>query len=157
MSTRSDLQYVLRSLAGARGFALAAIVTLGLGVGANSRIFTATDPFAAPAFSRSAGPPRKRARRRPRTHVVFAERFWRLTVTRRRHIKARFRFYSPSSVRGFECKPDRRPYRPCHSPLRYWVPRGRHVLRVRAIGPTGLRGPARIKRFRVVAPIGHPR
>ncbi len=125
-------------------------------VGANSRIFTATDPFAAPA-SRAAGPPRKRAPRRPRTHVVFAERFWKVSITRQRHIKARFRFYSPSRVRGFECKRGPRPFRSCHSPLRYWVPHGRHVLRVRAIGPTGLRGPAAIKRFRVRAPIGHPR
>jgi hypothetical protein len=30
------------------------------------------------------------------------------------------------------------------------------VLRVRAIGPTGLHGPAAIKHFRMLAPIGHP-
>lgn len=122
-------------------------------VGANSRIFTATDSFAAPG---AAGSPRKRAPRRPRTHLVFAEHFWRTSITRRRHVKARFRFYSPSRARGFECKRGRHPYRPCHSPLRYWAPRGRHVLRVRAIGPTGLRGRAAIKLFRVSAPIQHP-
>ena len=53
-------------------------------------------------------------------------------------------------ARGFECKRDRGPYRRCHSPLRYWVSHGRHVLRVRAIGPTGLRGPAAVKGFRVL-------
>jgi hypothetical protein len=39
------------------------------------------------------------------------------------------------------------PYRRCRSPLRYWVPVGRHVLRVRAIGLSGLRGPAAVARF----------
>src|SRR5262249_48599569 len=39
------------------------------------------------------------------------------------------------------------PYRPCSSPLRYWTGQGWHALRVRAIGPTGLRGPAAIKHF----------
>lgn len=115
-------------------------------VGANSRIFTATDPFAAPADSS----PGKRARRRPRTHLVFAEGFWVSSITRRRRIKARFHFYSRDGARGFLCKRDRGPYRPCRSPLRYWAPIGRHVLRVRAIGPTGLRGPVAIERFRVI-------
>lgn len=113
-------------------------------VGPNGRVFTATDPFSAPA-----DPPRRKARPRPRTILVFAEHFWKGAFTRRRHVRARFRFYSPTRVRGFECKRDRGPYRHCRSPLRYWVGRGRHVLRVRAIGPTGLRGPAALKQFRV--------
>jgi len=117
-------------------------------VGANSRIFTATDPFAAPAPSPSAGSPRKH-RRRPRTHLVFAEGFWRSTATRHRRIKARFRFYSRDGARGFLCKRDRGPWRRCHSPLRYWVPIGHHTLRVRAIGATGLRGPIASLRFKV--------
>ncbi|MGH2974348.1 MAG: hypothetical protein ACRDLL_05695 [Solirubrobacterales bacterium] len=95
----------------------------------------------------------KRALRRL---LLLANDFWYVTHAQRRHIRASFRFYSPSRVRGFECKRGRRPYRPCHSPLRYWAPRGRHALRVRAIGPTGLRGGASIKHFRVVAPIEHP-
>jgi hypothetical protein len=116
-------------------------------VGIDGRVFTATDPFTAP------DPPARhgKAPRRPRTIIVFAEHFWKLTTTRRRHIGARFRFYSPTKARGFECKRDRSPYRPCHSPLRYRVTHGRHTLRVRAIGPTGLRGPAAIKHFRVLA------
>ena len=75
-----------------------------------------------------------------------------MTRTRHNHIRASFRFYSRTKHRGFECKRDGGRYRRCHSPLRYWVPHGRHVLRVRAIGPTGLRGPAAIKRFRVLPP-----
>jgi len=114
-------------------------------VGANSRIFTSTDPFA----TTSAGPSRKRAKRRPRTHLVFAEHFWKSNTTRHRRIKARFRFYSRDGARGFLCKPDRARWRRCHSPLRYWTPIGRHVLRVRAIGTTGLRGPIASLRFEV--------
>jgi hypothetical protein len=124
-------------------------------VGSDGRIFTATDPFSVP--SDPPGSDRVRtAPRRPRTILVFAEHFWKVAITRHRHIRARFRFYSPTRARGFECKRDRGRYRPCDSPLRYWAARGRHVLRVRAIGPTGLRGPAASKRFRVLAPITHP-
>jgi hypothetical protein len=99
-----------------------------------------------------ADPPGRKARLRPRTILVFAENCWELTRTRHRHIRARFHFYSPTRTSGFVCKRDRGPYRPCHSPLRYWVKHGRHALRVRAIGPTGLRGPAAIERFRVIHP-----
>jgi hypothetical protein len=114
-------------------------------VGADGRIFTSTDPFSQPD-SRPARKPRKR----PRTILVFAEHFWKGSSTSRRRIRARFRFYSPTQVKGFECKRDRGRYRRCRSPLRYWVGHGRHTLRVRAIGPTGLRGPAAVKRFTVL-------
>lgn len=120
-------------------------------VGVGGRIFTATDPFSAPSDP-PGGHPARKALRRPHTVLVFAERFWEAAVTRRRHVRARFRFYSPTRTRGFECKRDRGRYRPCRSPLRYWATRGRHLLRVRAVGPTGLRGPAATKRFRVSAP-----
>ncbi len=36
-----DLRYVLRSLLGAKGFAIAVVMTLGLGIGANTAIFSA--------------------------------------------------------------------------------------------------------------------
>jgi hypothetical protein len=123
-------------------------------VGAESRIFTATDPFAAPAPSPTP-PSRKRGRLRPRTVIVFAERFWRNSVTRRHRVKARFRFYSRDGARAFLCKRDRGHWRRCHSPLRYWAPIGRHVLRVRAIGRTGLRGPVAGLRFEVMHPHRH--
>lgn len=120
-------------------------------VGAEGRIFTSTKPFAAPA-----DPPGRhgghKAPRRPLTILLWAEHFWKVSGTRHRRLRARFRFYSPTKTKGFECKRDRGPYRPCDSPLRYWVRHGRHVLRVRAIGPTGLRGPAAIKHFRVTRP-----
>jgi hypothetical protein len=120
-------------------------------VGRDGRIFTSTDPFSMPA----AGPPRHGARKtpkRPETILMFAEHFWKSSATRHHGLRARFRFYSPTKTRGFECKRDSGPYRRCNSPLRYWVTHGRHTLRVRAIGPTGLRGPPAIKRFRVYRP-----
>lgn len=120
-------------------------------VGSDGRIFTSTDPFAVPADPGGGESTPPNAPRRPRTILFPTDDFWFVTHTNRRHIRAGFRFYSPTRVRGFECKRGRRPYRRCHSPLRYWVPRGRHVLRVRAIGPTGLRGPAAVKHFRVLS------
>jgi len=124
-----------------------ASVSLCALVGSDGRIFTSTDPFS-PTDVR---PPPK-SRKRPRTILVWAEHFWKHSFTRRHRIRARFRFHSPTRVRGFECKRDRGPYRRCRSPLRYWVTYGRRALRVRAIGPTGLRGPAAIKRFTVSRP-----
>lgn len=117
-------------------------------VGVAGRIFTSTEPFSVAA--EPSGPHRRRAARRPHTILLWAEHFWRVSATRHRRLRARFRFYSRARVKAFECKRDRAPYRPCHSPLRYWVGHGRHALRVRAVGPTGLRGPAAIKRFRVM-------
>jgi hypothetical protein len=121
-------------------------------VGANSRIFSSTDPFAVPAPSSSSG---KATRKRPRTHLVFAEGFWKSAVTRHRRFKARFHFYSRDGAKGFECRRDRDRWRRCHSPLRYWVAVGHHALRVRAIGSTGLWGPVAMLRFKVVH--GRPR
>lgn len=120
-------------------------------VGAESRIFTAADPFAAPASSPTRSP-NKRGRLRPRTILVFAEGFWKNRTTRRHRVKARFRFYSKEGARSFLCKRDRGPWRRCHSPLRYWTPIGHHAIRVRAIGRTGLRGPVTKLRFRVMHP-----
>jgi hypothetical protein len=123
-------------------------------VGAESRIFTSTEPFTAPSGPSTGGGGSgsgvsKKARPRPRTHLVFAEGFWKGTYTRHHRVKARFHFYSREGAKGFECKRDGGRWGRCHSPLRYWVTPGRHVLRVRAIGRTGLRGPVAALPFRV--------
>jgi hypothetical protein len=124
-------------------------VTLCVLVGASGRIFTNTDPFAVPSASGEGQPgkkgKRRRAPRRPRTTLVEVDHFHSRIHGRR--FKAGFRFHANGRVRGFVCKRDGGPYRRCRSPLRYWVPVGRHVLRVRAIGLTGLRGPAAVARF----------
>jgi hypothetical protein len=126
-----------------------ASVSLCALAGTEGRVFTSTDPFSGPAPGTHRG---KKAPRRPRTTIVFAENFWPFSRARRRHIRARFRFFSRTRNRGFECKRDNGRYRRCRSPLRYWVKPGRHTLRVRAIGTTGLRGPAAVKRFRFYRP-----
>lgn len=128
-----------------------ASVSLCALVGLDGRIFTSAAPFSPPV-----APPARTSRKRPHTILVFAEHFWRRSFTRRQRLRARFRFFSPSRVNRFECKRDRGRYRRCRSPLRYWVRQGRHVLRVRATGPTGLRGPAAVKRFEVQAPQPQP-
>jgi len=118
-------------------------------VAGEGRIFTSTEPFAA------SDPPGhhqgRKAPRRPGTFLLFAENFYNISVTHHRRVRARFRFYSQTKAKGFECKRDRGRYHRCRSPLRYWMGRGHHVLRVRAIGPTGLRGPATLQRFCVFA------
>jgi hypothetical protein len=120
-------------------------------VGANSRIFTSTEPFAATSAAApgpgSAG--KKTTRARPRTHLLFAEHSYVTILAHGHRAKARFRFYSREGAKGFECKRDRHRWARCHSPLRYWATIGRHVLRVRAIGRTGLRGPVAQLRFKV--------
>lgn len=124
-------------------------------VGADSRIFTSTEPFP-PAATTSppgaSGPGAPHAPpRRPRTFFKWKERSWHGAVTRRRHVRANFRFYSRTQISGFECKRDRAAWGPCRS-LRYWVGHGKHTLQVRATGPTGLPGPAAIVHFRVTRP-----
>jgi hypothetical protein len=124
-------------------------------VGSSSRIFTATAPFSAAAATPKAGPAPGASRRaplRPRTFFRWKERSWRGAVTRRRRVRANFRFYARTQHRGFECREDSGRWRRCRSPFRYWVGHGRHVFRVRAIGPTGLRGPAALTRFVVSRP-----
>lgn len=128
-------------------------------VGAESRIFTSTAPFAATTASPTgggagAGSTKPKKSLRPRTHLVFAKGFWKGAYTRHRHYKVRFRFYSREGARGFVCRRDGGPWRRCHSPLRYWASHGRHVLRVRAIGRTGLRGPIASLPFHIVGPAG---
>lgn len=124
-------------------------------VGSDSRIFTSTTPFAAaPGAGGDPGPgsggkTTQRAPARPKAFLVFAENFWRITGTSRHRVRARFHFYSPTATKGFECRRDRGRWGRCRSPLRYWVGIGHHALRVRAIGPTGLRGAAAILHFRV--------
>jgi hypothetical protein len=125
--------------------------SLCVAVGSDGQIFASTDPFSEPAGRDVRGKTRK-AVPRPRTNLMFSDYFSKYTFPRGRRAHAGFRFYSPHRVRGFECKRDQGRYRPCRSPLRYWASRGRHVLRVRATGLTGLHGRAAIKRFCVMPP-----
>ena len=71
------------------------------------------------------------------------------TVTRSRRVKVGFRFFAGDGTAGFICKRDRKSWRPCRSPQRFWASIGRHAFRVRAVGPTGEKGPVASSRFRV--------
>jgi hypothetical protein len=122
-------------------------------VGSDSRIFTSSTAFAGASPGGSGGgkpQPASHVPLRPKAFLFYAENFWRFSVTHRRRFRARFHFYSPTQTRGFECKRDRGRWRRCHSPLRYWAGVGHHALRVRAIGPTGLRGEPALRTFRIV-------
>ena len=125
--------------------------SLCVAVGSDGQIFTSSNLFSEPA-RRDGRDKTRKAIRRPHTNLMFSDYFSKYTFPRGRRAHAGFRFYSPHRVRGFECKRDRGRYRPCRSPLRYWASRGRHVLRVRATGLTGLHGRAAIKRFCVMPP-----
>ncbi len=152
-ATPGESQFVQNALFGAD----CASTSLCVLAGSDSRIFTSTTPFVATAgpSGRSAQESAHRVPRRPKAFVVFAENFWRVTYTRRHHFRARFHFYSPTPTEGFECKRDRGRWRRCRSPLRYRVGVGNHVLRVRALGPTGLRGEAAVRHF-VIRRFPHP-
>lgn len=116
---------------------------------ANGTVLTSIDPFEAAPAPVKAGR-KARGRKRPRTILAHVDRKQVRTVKRR--LRVRFRFYAIGRARGFLCKRDRHPYRPCSSPLAYWTGLGKHVFRVRAIGRTGLKGPVALDRFRIVSP-----
>ena len=55
--------------------------------------------------------------------------------------KAKFKFVSDQAGSTFQCKLDKKRYRPCRSPFKRKVRPGRHIFRVRAINPQGLVDP----------------
>jgi hypothetical protein len=128
--------------------------------GARGQIFTSTDPFAAGDSTRQSGGRggrgvrqgkhhrRRRGKKRPRSKIVTV----RLPTKKQVHRhsgKVMIRFHSVGRAYGFVCELDRRRWRRCHSPRRMRVRVGKHVFRVRAIGSTGLRGPAAVERFQL--------
>jgi hypothetical protein len=118
--------------------------------GNRGQIFTSEDPFAQSPIPIMQGDKKKRPRpKRPRT--MIAQRPPPGVVLHHRTAKVQFRFFARNhaQVRGFVCQLDRRPLKRCRSPKRYRVGLGRHVLRVRAIGWTGLKGPPARARFEV--------
>ena len=66
--------------------------------------------------------------------------------------KPKFKFTSSQAGSTFQCRLDRGPFAPCSSPF---VPSvklkpGKHVLKVQAIGPTGIAGAAAVRKFKVL-------
>lgn len=126
-------------------------------VGVRGQIFTSADAFNAPpaAAPEPKKPMSKKGRKlKKRPRAVLAGRPKPGIEIHGHHTKARFYFYvaGHAYARGFVCKLDSSPYRPCRSPKSYRVGLGRHVFRVRAIGWTGLRGPQASSSFEVCHP-----
>jgi hypothetical protein len=133
-------------------------VSLCAVAGAKGRIYTSTDPFAPPPPPTTPvndGPKKNRKHKGPkRPRVVIGARPPAGTETEARKAKVRFRFFAANraSVRGFVCKLDHRPMRPCRSPKSYRAGIGKHVFKVRAVGWTGYRGPVALAGFKVCHP-----
>ncbi|HEX5525983.1 MAG TPA: hypothetical protein VFX44_02160 [Solirubrobacterales bacterium] len=125
--------------------------------GKDGQIFTSADPF-----TESSEPIKKKSarhRKRPkRPRVTIARGPEPGTEIHGHATKALFRFFARHhvQVRGYVCRIDKRPLRRCRSPKGYRVGLGRHVFRVRAIGWTGLKGPAASYRFKVCHPTPYP-
>ena len=129
--------------------------------GSEGRIYTSTDPFSTqPPRPNSAGSRHTKKHRprpkRPRVHVSGGP--WPEVVLEGKRLTVPFRFFARhhAQVRGFVCKMDDGPFRRCRSPKHYRVGVGRHAFRVRAIGWTGLRGPAEKWPFEVCHPTPYP-
>jgi hypothetical protein len=56
--------------------------------------------------------------------------------------RATFTFFSSLAGSHFECKLDRRPYRPCYSPFKRKVKLGRHRFQLRAVSSDGTPDPS---------------
>jgi hypothetical protein len=118
-------------------------VALCVAVGQHYQVLSSTDPFVRtlPELPAGAGAGR------PRVAITFhpAKRI----DARKGGVRISFRFRATAAATGFECKLDRRRFRPCMSPRRYRVGTGNHVFRVRAIASDGARGPRASFHFRV--------
>lgn len=119
-------------------------------IGGTGQVLTSLNPTAPPpAPEKSAGKGknggRKHRRPRPKRPKVFlATPPNPAQAVRHGKLLLRFRFHAKRGVqvRGFVCSINGGKMRRCHSPRDYRVGPGRYVFRVRAVGWTGLRGPA---------------
>jgi hypothetical protein len=119
--------------------------------GSHGQILTSKEPFATPAApakegTRGKGKGKKRGPRRPRTHIAHID-LKEPDAGDPPRVEAMVRFYAHGRIRGFQCRMDKRHFRPCRSPRRFQVGGGHHFVRVRAVGLTGLRGPVAIEDF----------
>ncbi|HTT94598.1 MAG TPA: hypothetical protein VMF55_07990 [Solirubrobacterales bacterium] len=128
-------------------------------VGSRGTILTSAEPFVPaatpkppPGGTKSSGK-RRRGPLRPHSRIARLDFFAfekDAGASGPRRTKMRIRFYARGPVRRFECRLDRQRFRTCRSPRRYAaIGRGIHAVRVRAVGRTGLRGPAATERFYV--------
>lgn len=123
----------------------------------DGQVFISEDPFAASLAPIENGGKKKSKRRRKgpkRPRTTLAQRPAPAIEFDGRKLTVSFGFFAAkhASVRGFDCKIDRRPLVRCHSPKRYRVGVGRHRFQVRAIGWGGLKGPPEFVSFQVCRP-----
>lgn len=121
------------------------LTSLCVGVGQDQQVIVSSDPFS-PDVQRATV---RGKTKRPRVAITRhpAKRLDR----RRGGVGVTFGFRAKGEAMGFRCKTHGRRFRPCGSPKRYRVGRGKHVFRVRAIAPGGAAGPVTSFHFRVGA------
>lgn len=117
--------------------------SLCVGVGMEFQVIASKNPF-----ERTIGSG-ERADRRARPRVVITGHPAKRLDPRKGGNRVRFRFRGIGEARRFACKLHGKGFAPCRSGVRYRVGRGKHVFRVRAIGPKGVKGPPASFHFRV--------
>lgn len=115
-------------------------------VGSRGLIFTSANPFDVEPGRSKKG---TRGPKRPRMKIVRSDRFARQSRTKGAGSRVTFRLRPYGRARGFVCSLDRHRFHRCRSPLRIYAKVGAHVLRARAIGTTGLKGPVARHRFAI--------
>ena len=115
-------------------------------VGSRGMIFTSGNPF---DVEEARGGIRRGGPKRPRMKILRSDNFRRQSWTKGAGSRVTFRLRPHGRARGFICRLDGRRFRRCKSPLRIYAKVGRHVLRARAIGVTGLKGPVATNRFAI--------
>ncbi len=126
---------------------------------ASGKIITVGDPLTPqPAAVKKTGKKKKKKKlhgpKRPRAR--FGRSPGAALRTSAGRARALYRFFANGHVRGFECKLDGRKFRKCGSPKAFQFGPGKHVVRVRAVGLTGFRGPIATTRVTVFTPAQWP-
>lgn len=118
-------------------------------VGSRGVIFTSRNPFEVEEPRRGS---RRGGPKRPRMKILRSDHFVRQSWTRGNGSRVTFRLRPYGKARGFVCSLDGGRFRRCKSPLRVYAKLGTHVLRARAVGTTGLKGPPAKHRFTIRGP-----
>jgi hypothetical protein len=117
--------------------------------GSQGMIFTSANPF---KVEETDGGKRRGGPKRPRLKILHSDNFVRQSWTKGTGSRVTFRLRPYGRVRGFACSLDGHKFRYCRSPLRIYAKLGPHILRARAIGVTGLKGPVAKDRFTIRGP-----
>ncbi|HET6998753.1 MAG TPA: hypothetical protein VFI03_09195 [Solirubrobacterales bacterium] len=115
-------------------------------VGSQGMIFTSGNPFDVGADRGGEG---RSGPKRPRMKILHSDNFVRQSQANGSGSRVTFRLRPYGRVRGFICSLDGRRFHRCGSPLRIYAKVGLHILRARAIGMTGLKGPVAKDRFSI--------